>query len=107
LEARFNGLGITDIYLKAGMKLQIYTDWMQRNGLSIENVAYVGDDLPDRECMEITPLSVAPADSSPDILSIARYISPCNGGYGVARDLLEEILRAQNKWPKTDKACGW
>ena len=41
------------------------------------------------------------------ILQHCRYVSPCNGGYGVARDLLEQILRAQDHWMTTEKAFGW
>ena len=107
LAERFKYLGINDVYLKAGVKRKLLEGWMNVNGLSAEEVAYAGDDVPDRECMECVGLPVAPADSCVDILRVARYISPVNGGYGVARDLLEEILRAQNLWPDTDKACGW
>jgi len=106
LDARFRNLGITEVFLKAGMKKDIFRDWMDRYGLTPDEVAYAGDDIPDRECMEMAGLSVAPADAAPEILQTARYISPCKGGFGVARDLLEEILRAQNKWPATDKAFG-
>lgn len=107
LAERFTNLGIDEVYLKAGMKKEIFTGWMERHGLKAGEVAYVGDDIPDRDCMELAGLAVAPADAAPDILSIAGYISPCKGGYGVARDLLEEIMRAQGLWPQTDKACGW
>lgn len=107
LVERFNILGIKDVYLKAGVKLDLLKDWMAREGLKPEEVAFVGDDVPDRHCMEFVGLPVAPADAAPDILDIARYISPCMGGYGVARDLLEELLRAQNLWPVCDKAHGW
>jgi len=107
LVQRFANLGITDVYLKAGMKKSLLEKWMRAHNLNADEVAYAGDDIPDRECMETVALPVAPADAAPDILSIARYISPCQGGHGVARDLLEEILRAQGKWPVTDKAFGW
>lgn len=107
LMERFNYLGINDVYLKAGFKRQVLEEWMERNGLLPEEVAYVGDDVPDRECMECVGLPVAPADAASDIHKVARYISPVNGGYGVARDVLEEILRAKRLWPYTDKACGW
>lgn len=107
LAERFMNLGITEVFLKAGMKKEIFESWMEKHGLEPAQTAYVGDDIPDRDCMEIAGLAVAPADAAPDILSIAGYISPCNGGHGVARDLLEEIMRAQNSWPRTDKACGW
>lgn len=107
LEARFRNLGVSDVFLCAGMKKPVLEEWMAHNALLPAEVAYVGDDLPDRECMLSVGLPVAPADAAQDIISVAGYVSPCNGGEGVGRDLLEEILRAQGLWPDTDKACGW
>lgn len=104
---RFEGLGVRDIFCGAGMKLPIFKEWIAKNKLSVEEVAFVGDDIPDYECMLHAGLSVAPADAATDILNIAKYISPLTGGSGVARDLLEEVLRAQEKWALDDKAFGW
>lgn len=87
--------------------MEVLTDWMARHGLTPDEVAFVGDDVPDFEPMQCVGLSVAPADSAIDILQHCRYVSPCNGGYGVARDLLEQILRAQDHWMTTEKAFGW
>lgn len=106
LEARFRSLGIEDVYLKAKYKREILVEWMKNNAFTPEEVAYVGDDIPDRECLDLAGLAVAPADAAPDILGCVRYISPEKGGYGVARDLLEEILKAQGLWPHTDVAFG-
>ena len=106
LAERFRILGVKDVYLKAGMKKELLEEWMNRHGLKADQVAYVGDDVPDRDCMESVGLSVSPADGAADVMMIARYISPCRGGYGVARDLIEEILKAQPLWPVTDVACG-
>ena len=80
---------------------------MMKHGFAPEEVAYVGDDVPDSECMEMAGLAVAPADAAADIIEIAGYVSPADGGYGVARDLLEEILRARGEWPRCDRAWGW
>lgn len=107
LEKRFHNLGIDDVYLKVGVKKDVLAKWLADNGLKADEIAYAGDDVPDRECMEMAGLSVAPADAAPDILDVARYVSPAKGGYGVGRDLLEEILRAQGLWPKCDRAWGW
>lgn len=106
LEKRFRNLHIPDIYLKAGRKADILKEWMDKNSLSPEEVAFVGDDIPDREALQMVGLGVVPADAAPDLLGMARYVSPARGGYGVARDLLEEILKAQDKWPLTAKAYG-
>lgn len=107
IRTRFSALGISDIYLKAGIKINILNEWMKRHHLAPEEVAFVGDDIPDYEPMRHVGLPVAPADAAPEIKDIAKYISPVNGGYGVARDLLEEIMKAQDNWMTSAKAFGW
>lgn len=107
VQKRFSALGIKDIFMGSSMKIDILKTWMTDNELVPEQVAYVGDDIPDMQTMLHVGMPVAPADASADILGIARYISPVNGGYGVARDLLEEILRANGQWLNTSKAFGW
>ena len=107
LAERFKYLGINDVYLKAGVKRKLLEGWMNVNGLSGVVFAFGGVVGPLRVFLVCGGLPGGPGDSCVDILRVARYISPVNGGYGVARDLLEEILRAQNLWPDTDKACGW
>lgn len=104
---RYNGLGVKDVFCGAAQKLPVFEQWMADNGLAADEVAYVGDDVPDYEVMRVAGLAVAPADACPDVKEIAEYISPAMGGYGVARDLLEQILRAQGKWMHNAKAFGW
>ncbi|MDE6825234.1 MAG: HAD family hydrolase [Paramuribaculum sp.] len=107
IEVRYKALGIDDVYLKAAHKLPILNEWMSRNGLAPEEVAYVGDDIPDIAAMKAVGLKVCPADAAVDVRVIADYISPSDGGYGVARDLLEQILRAKGQWMADEKAFGW
>lgn len=104
---RYHGLGIEEVYIKSSKKVPLLVDWMNRNGLLPAEVAYVGDDIPDYEAMRLVGLKVAPRDAADDIKDIADYISPVDGGYGVARDLLEQILRAQGAWMHDEKAFGW
>lgn len=107
VRVRFSALGISDIYMKAGVKINILKEWMAKHRLSPEEVAFVGDDIPDYEPMCHVGLPVAPADAASEIKGVAKYISPVNGGYGVARDLLEEIMKAQDNWMSSAKAFGW
>lgn len=107
VEVRYSGLGIKDIFTGVSHKTAIFKEWMESKGLSPEEVAFCGDDIPDYEPMRLAGLSVAPADACIDIREIATYISPAAGGYGVARDLLEQILRAQGLWMNDAKAFGW
>ena len=104
---RFEGLGITEIFTGVGMKLPVFKEWIERNGLTAEEVVYVGDDIPDYECMLYAGLAVAPSDAAVDVQEIAGYISPVAGGHGVARDILEEVMRSKGVWALSDKAFGW
>lgn len=91
-------VGITDIYIGIDDKLLMLEQWTNQYHLTSKEIAFVGDDLPDLMSMRFAGLSVAPADAAIDLRYVAHYISPANGGYGVARDLLEQILRAQRNW---------
>lgn len=103
---RFEKIGVKDIYIKAGRKSEILSEWMSRHGLESAEVAFVGDDVPDAEAMKIVGLPVAPADACSDIKEIARFITKAEGGYGVAREIIEDVLKAQGKWPAQAAAFG-
>ena len=106
LQTRFSRLGITHIYLGSYTKLDDYYDFCAQTGLSNEQILYAGDDMPDFPVMKLVGLPVAPADAAPEIKDIARYISPYNGGDGVARDVIEQILKVQGLW-MDGEAFGW
>lgn len=107
IDVRFRGLGVTDVFLGAAVKLPVLQQWMRDRGLSPEEVAYAGDDIPDLHVIGHVGLGVAPADAAPEVKQAARYISPCAGGYGVGRDLLEQIMKAQRLWLDDRHAFGW
>lgn len=103
---RFENLGFQHIYMKSHIKKVDLTDFIGRTGLQAEEIAYVGDDIPDYEVMQMVGLPVCPADAVPEIKAIAKYISPKKGGEGVGRDLIEQIMKAQGKWMQGG-AFGW
>ena len=107
VDVRYRGLGLTDVFMGVADKISVLEKWMADNGLAPEEVAFVGDNIPDYLPMRRVGLSVAPADACADIREIATYISPVAGGYGVARDLLEQILRVRGQWMSDTKAFGW
>lgn len=104
---RYRALGIHDVYMGASMKLPVLKKWAEENNIGLDEMLYAGDDIPDIDCMKAVGLAVAPADADTDVKAIARYISPVNGGYGVARDVIEEVMKAQGEWMSTEKAFGW
>lgn len=104
---RYESLGIKDIFLKASKKLPILIDWMNANGLKPDEVMYMGDDIPDLQCMRNVGLPCAPYDAAWEAKETALYISNMSGGYGCARDVLEQTMKASGHWLKDDKAFGW
>lgn len=103
---RFERLGFQYIYMKASMKIANYEEYISETGYLSEEIVYIGDDIPDYQVMERVGLPVAPADATPEIKEVAKYISPFRGGEGVARDVISQVLKAQGKWMKGE-AFGW
>lgn len=104
---RYESLGIKDVYIGASVKIDIFTGWMKENGLTPEEVIYMGDDIPDLQCMRVSGLPCAPYDACHEARETAKYISRFTGGYGCGRDVIEQVLRAQGHWLIDNKAFGW
>jgi 3-deoxy-D-manno-octulosonate 8-phosphate phosphatase (KDO 8-P phosphatase) len=103
---RFERLGVQYIYLSSWTKINQYEDFLAKTGLKDEEIMYAGDDIPDYDVMKRVGLPVAPASAAPEIKEIAKYISHKNGGEGIAREIIEQTMKAQAKWMKGD-AFGW
>lgn len=104
---RYRNLGIDDVFLSAASKLPVLEQWMAANGLAPDEVAYIGDDIPDLPAMRAVGLAVAPADAATEVKEAACYISPAEGGHGVARDVLEQVMKARGMWMTHADAFGW
>ena len=104
---RYEGLGMEDIYLGAAVKVKIYDDFIAKYGFSDDEVMFMGDDIPDLEVMRRVGCAVCPKDACPEVKAVSRYVSDRCGGQGCGRDVLEQVLRAQGKWLKDERAFGW
>jgi 3-deoxy-D-manno-octulosonate 8-phosphate phosphatase (KDO 8-P phosphatase) len=102
VKERLQGLGITDIYLGASSKMESYEYLKMCYDLKDDEILYMGDDLPDYDIMKIVALAAAPQDAAPEIKSVADYVSPVNGGKGCVRDVLEQLLKIQGKWARSE-----
>ena len=106
LRIRFKTLGIRYIYMRSKVKSFELKKLIEETKLQPEEMIFVGDDIPDLEVMQMVGLPACPADAVPEIKAVAKYISPYNGGHGVARDIIEQVLKAQGKW-MGDQSFGW
>lgn len=104
IEKRMMMLGVKDVFVRSANKMEVLQKYMEANNLKPEQILYMGDDLPDYPVMKMVGLPVCPADASPEIKDISLYISNRNGGKGAVRDIIEQVLKAQDKWMK-DFCC--
>jgi 3-deoxy-D-manno-octulosonate 8-phosphate phosphatase (KDO 8-P phosphatase) len=81
-------------------KLEAYKAILTRAGVTDEEVAYIGDDLPDLPLLSRAGLAVAVADAVFEVKRAAHYITTVRGGEGAVREVVELILKAQGKWKK-------
>lgn len=71
---------------------------MQELDLTPEQVCYVGDDLTDLQLIRDVGLGVAVADAATEVREAADYVTKTTGGHGAVRELIETILKTQNRW---------
>ena len=107
VRSRYEYLGVKDVYINCSMKIKTWEEFLKKYDLKEEEIIYVGDDIPDYEVMQSAGCPCCPKDACAEIKQIACYISDCKGGYGVARDILEQVLKAQGNWIMNAKAFGW
>jgi 3-deoxy-D-manno-octulosonate 8-phosphate phosphatase (KDO 8-P phosphatase) len=100
---RAKELGIPDVMQGAFPKLPVFEDWCRQRNLAPEEVSYMGDDLVDVPIMRLVGLGAAVADAHPEALQVATWVSTREGGSGAVRELIEFILRAQDRW---DQVAG-
>ena len=106
VKKRLEGLGIEHIYLGKDHKLPVLNEHLQKHNISINQVLYMGDDIPDLPCLKVVGVSSCPNDASVEVREVCDYISHINGGKGCVRDVLEQTMRIQNKW-MDDDAFSW
>lgn len=98
VERRARELGVKFLFQGVRDKTVVLTDVAIRNGLSIENIAYMGDDLNDLPALQIAGAAIAPANAAPEVLSAAHYVTPRSGGSGAVRDAITAILHARGDY---------
>jgi 3-deoxy-D-manno-octulosonate 8-phosphate phosphatase (KDO 8-P phosphatase) len=106
LHERYTALGIEEIHLGSSIKIDIYNRLKDKYQLTDEEILFMGDDIPDYEVMKQCGLACCPLDAATEIKQIAHYISPRCGGQGCGRDVIEQVLKAQEHWFSLD-AFGW
>ncbi|MBK9257524.1 MAG: 3-deoxy-D-manno-octulosonate 8-phosphate phosphatase [Saprospiraceae bacterium] len=95
---RFELLGIKYIYDSLSEKLAAFEAFVNELSLKKEEILFMGDDIPDLILYDKVSVSVCPADGATDNLQKADFITHKKGGQGCVREIIEKVMRIQNKW---------
>lgn len=98
LRRRLEMLGVSKMYLNCMDKIAAIDEFMAESGLDADEVIYMGDDIPDLDCLRRVGIPVCPADACSEVIEASRYVSEYDGGHGAVRDIVEQVLRAQGVW---------
>lgn len=107
VRVRYEGLGVSDVFVGCSIKIKTYEAFLEKYGLKDDEVMYMGDDIPDLQVMQCVGCPVCPQDACVEVREASIYVSDRKGGYGCGRDVIEQTLRAQGKWVMNEKAFGW
>jgi YrbI family 3-deoxy-D-manno-octulosonate 8-phosphate phosphatase len=94
---RAEKLAIPELHQGVMDKLSVIRDMAARHGISLDQVAYIGDDVNDIEALEAVGFSASPADGLPQVLRAVRYVCRKKGGEGAVRELAEMILQSRRE----------
>jgi 3-deoxy-D-manno-octulosonate 8-phosphate phosphatase (KDO 8-P phosphatase) len=95
---RASQLSIRIVHQGASSKGAAFDQILRDSGLDEQDVAYMGDDLLDLPVLERAGLAAAPSDAAADVRAVVHWVSAAPGGRGAARELIEMVLRAQDRW---------
>lgn len=92
IEGRAKTLNIEKFYVGTDPKLGILQKWCKELGIDMKEVAYIGDDINDRDIMKSVGFTACPADAMSSIKEIVDVVLSNKGGYGCIREFIEEHL---------------
>jgi 3-deoxy-D-manno-octulosonate 8-phosphate phosphatase (KDO 8-P phosphatase) len=95
---RATELKVDFVYLGQPRKVAAFEDCLKRAAVLPEEVAYLGDDLPDVPLALRAGLAVCVADAAPELKNVCHFTTQRRGGRGAAREVVELILKAQGRW---------
>jgi 3-deoxy-D-manno-octulosonate 8-phosphate phosphatase (KDO 8-P phosphatase) len=103
VERRAREVGMAFVYQGYAEKLPAYEEILRQTGVREDEVAYIGDDLPDLPVMERCGLAVAVANAVAEVHRAAHFVTQRGGGDAGVREAIEGILKVQGKWRKVSK----
>ncbi len=99
VERRGRKLAVPEVHQAADDKLPVLTRVIEKYGLNLKEVAYIGDDVNDLQTLLAVGFSAAPADAMPSVLQVVHYVCKKRGGEGAVREVADLILGSPDYKP--------
>jgi len=90
--ARAEKIGIKRIELGCSKKLPVLEKWKAELNLDWDQVAYMGDDLPDVPCLETVGMPGCPANAEPEVRAVSKFVASLDGGQGCVREFIRYMI---------------
>jgi 3-deoxy-D-manno-octulosonate 8-phosphate phosphatase (KDO 8-P phosphatase) len=100
---RARKLKVPHLYQGVTDKLKKAKEHCEKEGLSLSQVAYLGDDLIDIPLLQKVGWAVAVKNARPEVKEVAHYVTRAHGGEGAFREAVEKLIKAQGCWKQTLK----
>src|SRR5436309_7918692 len=97
VERRGQKLAVPEVHQGIDDKLEVLTTLAKKYGLSLDQVAYIGDDVNDLEALRAVSFAAAPADAMTYVLKAVHYVCKKKGGEGAVREIADLILAARQR----------
>ena len=97
VERRGQKLAVPEVHQGIDDKLAVLTTLARKYGITLSQIAYIGDDVNDLDALRAVGFSAAPADAMPSVLKSVHYVCKKKGGEGAVREIADLILAARGK----------
>lgn len=98
VEERAKELGIDDVIQGSKNKAKDLKEFLEKYSYSLEEIAYMGDDINDLGILKKVGFSACPKDATPEVLMSVDFVASQKGGQGAVRDMMEYIMKANGMW---------
>lgn len=98
VERRAHELGIKYLYQGIQDKVEVAEKLIEKLGITYREVMYIGDDINDLAIMRKVGYRACPQDAAEEVIECCDIISKYTGGNGAVREIVEDVLKSQDKW---------
>ena len=92
VENRAKEIGITELHQGVRDKLAVLKEVTEKYAATPDEIAYIGDDINDLDCIEYCGFTACPADAVEEVRQMVSYVCENNGGRGAVRDFIKKLI---------------